>query len=106
MGLIRGLLKVVGIAAAVTGNPVFSVGAFALANQIDKGGRKSGFDKALDAAGSYVTQGQSAYGSTATNALIAGSADYFRSREADEPPAYEPLPAHAASPAYSRAGGY
>ena len=109
MGLFGGILKVVGIAAGVaTGNPAITAGAFALANQVDKGKKTSGFDQALDAAGGYVTAGRAnGYASTSQNAILSGSVDYFRDRAAEEPPAYAPPPAYAApSGRYARPPAY
>lgn len=109
MGFFGGLLKVVGIAAGVaTGNPAITAGAFALANQVDKGKKQSAFDQALNAAGGYVTGGKgAAYASTAQNALLSGAVNHFRDREREEPPAYEAPAAYSAPAAtYDRPSAY
>lgn len=103
MSFFGGLLKVAGIAGSVvTGNPAIAVGAFAVANQIDKGKKKSGFDQALDVAGSYyATKGNGTAGGASQATLLGSAFDLARDKR-DEPPAYEPSPGYAAFDAYSR----
>ncbi|WP_162561708.1 hypothetical protein [Yoonia vestfoldensis] len=108
MGLFGGFLKIAGIVGSVmTGNPAIAAGSFALANKIDKGGQ-GGFDQFLNAAGGFVMSGKSqAFASTAQNALLSGSVDYFKRRPGEDQQAYQ---AQAAFPdtatTYTKHPGY